>query len=171
MNENPFEQSTLSSSASPGTLAKESESVELRISWQRKLIVPLGLLGGFVWAAWPLLLGQRSLKNEDIIFIGITIAFLAFAWWLARSIFIRADADGVTYAAPFSKRFVSWGKVANYSIEPTADLKGRQRMFIILKDAEGNNLLGFQRDWVSKQDTAKLLEFMDEKMAADTSAN
>ena len=97
--------------------------------------------------------------------MGLFFLFLlGLVWWLLRSSGIRADASGIGYSAGFWRHFVLWDQVATYNVEKRMG-HNAPVMCVVLRDSKANELLAFKRDYGSRQDSERLIKFIEAKLA------
>lgn len=147
------------------------EGVEVRLGTERKVMLIMGVVGGAVWGYWDVITGHRSVQWVDAASSVFIILMFLLARWLVKNSFIRADETGLYCKSGFIKQSAGWEHVDSYCIESRCDVKGRKHTFIVLKDAKGHDLLLAQRDWGPKQDTEKLISYIEKKLSLKNSTS
>ena len=168
MQENPFEQTTLSTDAfavsTPfaATNANASDnSIELRYQPIQRIFTPAALAVSGVIVPIILFFTMQSPLN---ILMAAVVAMMefsmaAFTYFLFNSSFVRADDAGVTKSQLGQTQSVRWAEIADMGVLQIGN--GPYR--IHFKDASGKEIFKFST-LGSHADGEKLWEFIDKKL-------
>lgn len=141
MNENPFDETTLSPATSPmSTLAASSgEGVEVRYGVAQRVVVPAALaLSGVIMPLILFFVLQPPLNFLMALVTAMTECSIAALMWFAfNSAFVRADANGITKSQLGKTQTVRWEDIASYETRQLP--KGPT--LIILKNAAGETVM------------------------------
>jgi hypothetical protein len=161
--------------------ASECDAIEIRPPFVMRrgpsLIIALM---GLAFLITPLLEADQkptdsSGATASAIFLVVGLALLLLsicAWryyWVGN--LIRADATGINICTARSSNFFRWEEVASYSSEPIGARNSLDRgMFLVMKDAQGRELVGWSVfAYMPRSDRNKLIKFVDLKMSGKKS--
>jgi hypothetical protein len=159
MNENPFDQSTLSSTS--GSTPGSGDAVEVRYPPTHRTLVPaLVALSGFLMPAVLFFSLPAPLKFLMAALTAMMeFSAAAFLWFIFNSPFVRADASGITKSQMGKMQSVRWDEIATMETRQLA--KGATR--IILKNAAGKEVMRAS-DLNNPYEGALLLTYIETKL-------
>ena len=164
MPENPFEESTLSSSTPLLSTPGAQDGMEVRYAAAQRFVVPAALAASGVLVSLVLFFVLQPPLN---LMVALIVAMLEFStaglmWFFFNSALVRADSSGITQSQFGRVKTVKWEEIAEMKILSDA-LSKNGAATVTLLDSQKKTLMQFNPNIGGQNESEKLMEYISNK--------